>query len=227
MNKAIAALALIAVTVGANAVVITQWDFEGEVLTPSMGAGTFAVIGGPAIEWATGWDRNTAATGGRAPNTRGYPAQGTGSGTAGIEVQVSTVGYMDIIVDWDHRNSNTSSSWVQFQYSVDGTSFSSAGLLNDGLFSALGGDTWHAPRMVDLSSIAGVADNANFAFRVVAVFVPGTSEYTSANPNSTYAGTGTQRFDNVTVSGNVVPEPATVAALVAGLGVLAARRRRK
>jgi hypothetical protein len=227
MNKAIAALALTAVTVSANAIIITQWDFEGDVLTPSTGAGTFGLIGGPTAEFVTGWDRNTVATGGRAVNTRGYPAQGTGSGTAGVQVNVSTVGYMDIVVDWDHRNSNASSSWVQFQYSTDGNSFSSTGLLNDGLFSAVGGDTWHAPRIVDLSSIAGVADNANFAFRVVAVFAPGTSEYIAANPNSTYAGTGTQRFDNVTVSGNVVPEPATVAALVAGLGVLAARRRRK
>ncbi|MCW5947117.1 MAG: PEP-CTERM sorting domain-containing protein [Fimbriimonadales bacterium] len=227
MRRTIAALAFAAVAAGANAVIITQWDFEGDVLTPNIGSGTVGLVGGTTSTFATGWDRAAMSTGGRALNTSTYPAQGTGSGTAGIQFNVSTVGFLNIVVDWDHRNSNTSSKWVQFQYSTDGTTFSSAGLANGGLFSALGGDTWHPVRTVDLSSIAGVADNPNFAFRVVAVFDPALGEYVAANPNSNYASTGTQRFDNVTITGDVVPEPATLAAIVAGLGVLAARRRRK
>lgn len=227
MRRTIAALAFAAVAAGANAVIISQWNFEGDVLTPSIGSGTFDVVGGPTIEFVTGWDRATMSTGGRAVNTRGYPAQGTGSGTAGVEVRVSTVGFLNIVVDWDHRNSNTSSKWVQFQYSTDGSTFSSAGLVNDGLFGAIGGDTWDPMRTVDLSSIAGVANNPNFAFRVVAAFDPTLGQYVAANPNSSYAPTGTQRFDNVTISGDVVPEPATLAAIAAGLGMLSARRRRK
>lgn len=226
MKKSIISIAFVVAAMSANALVITQWTFEGDVLTPSTGSGTLALIGGPIVEFATGWDRTINSPGGRALNSRGYPNQGEGSGTAGVRVNVSTAGYMNIVVDWDHRSSNTSSRWVQFQYSTDGTSFTSAGLPNNGLFEALGGDMWDPGRTVNLSSIANVADNPNFAFRIVAVFAPGTQMYMPSNPNSSYSPNGTQRFDNVTISGDVVPEPTSLIALAVGLAALVYRRRK-
>jgi hypothetical protein len=85
---------------------------------------------------------------------------------------------------------------------------------------------------VDLSSIAGVAENPNFAFRIVAAFAPGTSEYLAANSTSNYAAGGTWRFDMVTLNGTAaaVPEAGSLAGLsLVALGMAAAgiRRRRQ
>jgi len=76
---------------------------------------------------------------------------------------------------------------------------------------------------VDLGGIAGVANNANFGFRIVSIFAPGTSAYAASNSGSTYAG-GTLRYDMVTVTG-VIPAPGAVALL--GLAGLAGTRRRR
>ena len=94
-----------------------------------------------------------------------------------------------------------------------------------GIFIAgLGGDTWYNGRAVSLAGIAGVADNASFAFRIVAVFAPGTSGYVASTETSTWAGPGTLRLDMVTVMGTV-PAPGALAVL-AMAGLVGSRRRR-
>ena len=50
--------------------VITQWTFEGDLITPSTGQGTASLTGGTTATFATG-------NPGRAWNTTTYPAQGT------------------------------------------------------------------------------------------------------------------------------------------------------
>ncbi len=140
-----------------------------------------------------------------------------------MQFNVSTLGFEDILVSYDLRHSNTSSRYEQFQYSLDGTNF-----VDFALFDGNAGDTWFNNRTIDLSSIAGADNNASFAFRVVAAFAPNTSAYAASS--STYAGTGTWRFDMVTASGAAVaavPEPETYALLVAGLGFVGFSARRK
>jgi hypothetical protein len=150
---------------------------------------------------------------------------GSGSGERGVQFQVSTAGFFDIGISFDLRHSNTSSRFVQFQYSLDGTNFSSKNLVDDGIFEAsLGGDTWYNLRTVSLAGVAGASNNANFAFRIVAIFAPGTSEYVASTATSTWAGTGTLRYDMVTVMG-VVPAPGVVATLALA-GLVGSRRRR-
>src|SRR5690606_23380617 len=144
--------------------------------------------------------------------------------TAGVQFNVSTLGYDSVVVRWDHRHSNTSSRWWQFQYSLDGSSFSAAGLANDGLFAGTTGDTWFNNRTVDLSAIAGVANNANVPFRIVAVFAPGTNAYAASQGTSSYAG-GTARFDMVTIEGSEIPSPGALA-LLSLAGLLGKGRRR-
>jgi hypothetical protein len=219
---------------------ITQWDFNGASSstvpggtsspTASTGTGTASLVGGTTASFASG-----AASGGSSDpvstsppnfawNTTTYPAQSAGSGTAGAQFAVSTAGYENISIRWDMRFSNTANRFVQLLYSIDGTSFSSAGLANDGIFENVsGGDVWSNGISFDLSSVAGISDNAVFSFRVVSIFSPTSGAYVASNPSSTYGG-GTMRFDMVTVSGTLIPAPGALALL--GIAGISARRRR-
>jgi hypothetical protein len=241
MLKPIAGAIALALAACVHADVVTQWNFNGPSTatvpggstgpTAAVGAGTASLLGGVTATFASG-----AASGGSSdpvttapPNyawqTTSYGAQGSGSGERGVQFNVSTAGFFDISVSWDTRHSNTSSRFVQFQYSLDGVNFSSKNLADEGIFVAdVGGDTWYNGRTVSLDGIAGASNNANFAFRIVAIFAPGTSEYLATTSTSTWAGTGTLRYDMVTVMG-VVPAPGVVATLALA-GLVGSRRRR-
>jgi len=138
-----------------------------------------------------------------------------------VQFNVSTLGYDKIYVKWDQRNSNTGSRWVQFLYTIDGTNFTSSGLAGGGVFDINLGTTWFNGLTASLGSIAGVADNANFAFRLVAAFGP-TGAYEGSAGN--YGTSGTWRLDMVTVGGNIIPSPGALALL--GVAGLVTRRRR-
>lgn len=185
--------------------------------------------------------------------TTNYPAATVGNETAGLQVFASTVGFEDITVSWDQRHSNTVSRYWAFYYTIDGGTnwirlsldtsnaspgttpvggnpSSAAGLFGpNGTFSAFdgsvsgAGDDWFNGRSVNLTSIPGVADNANFGFRVVSSFGDGTAYLASSG--GTYSGSGTARFDMVTVGGVLIPTPGAVA--LVGLGAMVGFRRRR
>mgnify|MGYP006192295269 FL=1 len=220
----------------AHADVITQWTFNsttpdgatgtGSVL-PSVGTGSLSLIGGvtnPSFNSGVG-SSDPAASDNSGLQTTTYGSQGAGNNGRGIEVKASSVGFEDVVFSYDLRHSNTSSRYELAQYSLDGVNFIDYAVFDGGL-----GDTWFNARTIDLSSIAGADDNANLAFRVVATFAPGTSGYLASDASKTFAGSGTWRFDMVSVSGTAtpVPEPTSAAAGLAGLaaiGFLARRRR--
>jgi len=215
---------LIFVLLGAGAIAqpFVQWDFEN-VTTPTFGSGTFSLVNIT--------DNNTSfnsqfpnQNAGFAFNTFGYPAASVGSGTAGVEFAVSTEGRSGIIISMNMRHSNSSSRFVRFLYSTDGTNFntidltpqnSSTQLLLGGAnnpansvidytndaYMALVGDTWHR-RIVDLTSIAAVNNNPNFKFRIVTIFEPGTNAYRASTDGRSYETTGTLRFDSVRLGSN-------------------------
>jgi hypothetical protein len=226
-----ALVACIAMAGGANAAVITQWTFEVDVTTPATGTGTASLVGGTTATFSTG---NPS----RAWNTTTYAAQGTGSGTRGVQFLVSTAGYEDITVTYDHRSSGTASRWSELQYTTNGGGSWTAFGNNAGGLSPH--DTFYA-QSFDLSALTTVDDEAGFGIRIVSIFSPNAFDQNASLPdfaaNTAYqranadsgapgmgAGTGdygtggTWRFDNVTISGTLVPEPS--AFLLGGLGLV-------
>jgi len=203
--------ALLSFSAGAQ-VAFTQWDFEGDVITPSTGSGTASLVGGTTATFATGY--TGTGTGGRAWNSAGYPAQGTASGTAGVEFMVSTSGYSGINFTWDHRHSNTSANRIRVQYTLDGSAWNdfqadatnatntAAGIdkgFDNGRYITDAGDTWYQ-RSASFAGISGASNNPAFAIRIVSEFVDGSS-YGAATSTSNYGPSGTWRFDNVTFLG--------------------------
>jgi len=202
-----------------SATTITQWDFDASTLVPSTGEGTAGLIGGTTEAFATG-------NPGQGWNTRDYPGQSTGSGTAGVQFLVSSAGYENLTFSFDHRASGTASRWAQVDYTVDG-----GGTWTTGFWNNNGGLSPHDAFYsfsVDFSSVTAARNNPDFGVRVVSIFSPqafnqnttlsyGANEaYMRANAQATfdgtpgvgtgnYATTGTWRFDNVTFSGTAIP----------------------
>ncbi|MBY0261720.1 MAG: hypothetical protein K2Q20_05220, partial [Phycisphaerales bacterium] len=204
---------------------ITQWNFNTPspsdanvatgTFTPSIGAGTAQPFNiapaSPLSEsiFASGvGSTDTNATDNSGWQTRGYQTPTQAPGSAGPEFAVSTASYSNIIITWDQRHSNTSSRFCALWYSTDGVTFTRFPTT----FTGETGDTWFNGRTVDLSSIAAVNNNPNFKFRISPVYDPAGTAYVASNTASTYAGSGTYRYDMVTVSGTAVASIAPSAA---------------
>jgi hypothetical protein len=228
---------------------ITQWNFNSVPpdastttgsTTPSVGTGTALLVGTTAT-FASG-----AADGGSTDpvtvddtgwNTSGYPGTNAGSLTEGVQFNVNTVGFSDIILTLDLRLSNTASRFWGLQVSTDGTNFTNVAVSDPrstaGLWRTDNGEAWFNTLTANLTGVAGVNNNPNFAVRILSSFDPSGSGYVAAETGSTYGTAGTARFDMVTFSGtvaaaNVAPEPGTLAFLATGLlGVAGIARRRR
>lgn len=192
--------------------IITQWNFNsvppdasnatGSTVA-STGAGTLLNIGGTAASFASASASGGSSDPATADNTglalTTFPAQGTANNTAGISFAASTAGYHDIIISYDLRHSNTGPRHEQLQYTADITA-TSPSWINFALDAGALGDTWFA-RSYNLSAITALNNNPNAGFRVVAAFDPATGTYAASNTASTYASSGTWRFDMVTIKG--------------------------
>ena len=130
-------------------------------------------------------------------------------------------GYDGIFVSWQERHSNTASKYQRFQYTTNGTDF-----VDKDVISYTVTDNSYVLYSANLSGIAGVANNPQFAFRVVAEWE--STAITNANNNyvgtTTYGGGpsgGTIRYDLVTVYGNpysgTTASPTTISNIVNNL----------
>jgi hypothetical protein len=234
-------LAALIAAAAAQADIIAQWDFNATNLIPNIGSGTAANVGGTSSAFAGG-------VSGQGWNTSAYPAQGTGSGTAGVSFFVDTTGYQDITLSYFHRASGTASRWAQIDYTLDGgATWVTNHWNNSGLLTPH--DTFYSNN-VSFISVTGANNNPNFGIRIVSIFSPfafdqndtldpyGPNEaYMRANAGAVYSPTnstasgnystaGTWRFDNVTFSGNVVPEPSVALLFLGGLSLCVIARRR-
>ncbi|MBC8109158.1 MAG: hypothetical protein H7Z14_21405, partial [Anaerolineae bacterium] len=201
----------------AHADTIAYWDFNTASTAPTsfnsnLGAvPSLSVIGGVTSNFATGSGSGDPTQPGQGFNTLSYPAQGSGNKSGGVQFNLNTSNFDVSNFTFDWRSSNSSSRWMAWQYTLNGTSW-----LDGGSFSSSGGDQWNNGKTVDLSGIAAADNNANFGLRLVAMFSPdGFTQVTAPNqtfgPNAgyraanvddrAYASTSTWRFDSVTLNG--------------------------
>jgi hypothetical protein len=207
--------------------IITQWNFNvvggnpggstTGTLVSSTGTGSIFRFGTPNLAFrsgsADGGSSDTAPDlDNAALDLSPWAQQSVGSGLNGVRFTTSTAGYTRIVVSFDIRHSNRMSRWVQFQYTTDGTNFTSAGIANNGLFEASNdGDVWYNGRVADLSSITGVENNPNFGFRIVAVFAPSLNVYLTSGAVP-YNNGGRARIDMVTVRQDLLGANPTIEA---------------
>lgn len=241
----LALAAFIATSAGAQTTV-AEWDFNGAFDAANGGyqgttkhdfsqnGASIAFLSGSTTlttQFVSSTGSTDPITNGKALNTANYAPQGTQSGVYGVQFGVDTSGYENIVFSFDQRNSATASAWTELLYTVDGESW-----LDAATYRMTRQGSFVNGLSFDFSSVLGVANNDSFAVRLVSIFAPGTSSY--AGTTSAYAAGGTIRYDMVRFTGTeilapvvptpAVPEPATYALMLAGLGAvgLMARRRR-
>jgi hypothetical protein len=178
-------------------------------MAPSVGSGTASLIGGVTAGFSTGSTNDPASsTDDSGWQTSNYPAATTGNKTGGVQFNVSTVGYSNIVVRWDQRVTSTASKYYRLQYLTNGNSFLDFATPVS-MQAAPSTQSYYEAQTNNLSSIIAVNNNSNFAFRIVSEFEQsaigsGASDYVTVS-NSTYSPGANVRFDYVTIFGTLIP----------------------
>jgi PEP-CTERM motif len=193
----------------ANADEIAIWNFNDSDLSVDHGTGTlttnFNLVNVVFTLGGTSMNARQGDVAGQSMTLQG----GTSNANNGrfFNLNVSTVGFNNIVISFATQGTSTGFTSNQFQYSADGVTFVNFGApyvppVTFGLVS------------FDLSSISGVNNNPNAAFRIVF--------------NGASSASGNNRIDNLVVEGQAIttpiPEPASILLLSLGLtGSIATR----
>jgi hypothetical protein len=196
-----------------NRTPISIWNFDNLTTNPSTGSGTLSLIGGVSTDWTkSGIVPNQTIAGegvydvaalkaGAGMQTLNYPTLGNANKSAGIQINVNTSGYKDIIISADVRHGNTSANNMFIQYTLNGVNWIDA---QD--FKVNSGDTWYK-KYYDFSNITAVNNNPAFGVRYVTAF--DGLVYVATGFEKIYATTGPIRFDNVSIKGNLTASTST------------------
>jgi len=218
LSSLLMASAVIATASAASADVIAGWSMPTAVTattaaTYSYGAANLgALVSGSMLSGT----HSSALTAWSSPAGNGSTyALSANAWNVGDYYQISlaTTGYSAVSVAWEQTRSSTGPAGFEAVLSVDGGS----------TFSSLGSYTvnqvsWSATVPVTTSSFASLASAADNQASVIIRF-----KVVTAGSSTT---TGTNRIDNISVNGTVVPVPTPGAIALVGLAGLVARRRR-
>jgi 2',3'-cyclic-nucleotide 2'-phosphodiesterase (5'-nucleotidase family) len=217
---------------------IALWNYDGITGTPAtptanVGSGTSLKIGSFVVaSAATGMDPfindGCGTQNGVNPGAWAITANpGLTNESSGVQFSASTVGYSNIVFTWDQRSSSTAVNTVRLQYTLDGTTWTNftmtvnnttfcLGELNDGRFQNSTADASYRRISVNLSSITGANNNANFGVRILAAHYQTSGAFrATVVQTNTASNTGSMRFDNVsftTQAANVIPTVSIAAA---------------
>ncbi|MCX7743046.1 MAG: choice-of-anchor I family protein [Flavobacteriales bacterium] len=188
---------------------------------PAVGSGSIALVGGTTATFATGHSNDPNTNDNSGYNTTNYPAQGTNPKTAGIQINVNTTGLDDIQIEFWQRLSNTAANTWVLQYTLDVTQpvpvWVDAQTYTFTPQPTGTGDTWYF-RTYNFSTVNGLNNNPNAAFRIVSAFDPLAGQYLAARSTSTYNTAGTSRFDLIKIY--AAPNPSNVSLTNASYSVL-------
>ena len=206
-----------------------RWDFnsnppDGDAGTgtfePAFATGSITLIGSvaPSFGSVAGGSSDPVASDNSMLRLGGWPVQGTENKTSGIELRVSTEGRKNIAFVWDHYNSNTASRYWRIQYSTNGFEF-----IDYHAFTNTVPAVWHNHQVSDLANLPGVANNPNFALRLVSEFEStamgmGNDQYDAVNGDSNYGISGTLWVDRLGIAGDPLDEITPVNLLVSRSG---------
>ena len=202
--------AVLSVVVGSSSV-IARWNFNdtNNYSSPAIavGTGTASLYGGTvATNFAGSSNDTNAVNWGWSIN--GYASPGGVNKSTGIQFALSTANFENIRISFDERATSTASKYFRVQYTTNGTTYVDAMALTNTLTSTF------VTFSNSLSSAAGVRNNPNFAFRIVAEYQStaqggtGTADYVGTS--GTYAASGNARYDMVTVYGDALVSPSIV-----------------
>jgi hypothetical protein len=194
---------------------IAIWNFNDSDLVVDHGTGTLTNNFVAAnILFAAGTTNNARLgdLAGQALSLQGGTSN-TNNGRT-FTFNVSTLGFSNIIFSFATQGTSTGFNLNQFQYSLDGTNFIDFGspYVPATAFGSI-------PLVFTLTSIAGLNNNPNAAFRIVF--------------NGATTSTGTNRIDNIVIEGtssstSTIPEPTTALLLFSGVsGLIAIKRKRR
>ncbi|MCX6870326.1 MAG: immunoglobulin domain-containing protein [Verrucomicrobia bacterium] len=164
-----------------------------DLLRATSGTATLVVLGGLRTAPASGLGSSDPSTNADfALQLTGFPKQGTGARTAGLEITTSTIGFQSVVLRFDVRATSTASRRLQVLYSTDGQTLKAGPA-----FTLNGGATFTNGLTVDFSAIPDIANQPEFRVRLVSDW-DGDS-YVGAAGN--YSTVGTWRIDHLRLTG--------------------------